>query len=504
MFELDLSKMAVEDVADLEIGEGITLKVYIPLYSLGMTNSYINICGDYLEAIWIGERLAMEAETACIVYDYPQNTPITRLCLTLTQPGPGIKSALYECMLLYNGIDDSNYELFQDTYDIAREKILAFEDTINNFPTRFPELVDDYFANLVNGMYSEMQSEAPEQYQDEITKYPERCVGYWKSSLSSKLGIPCYVSRDGWLLPNAVNLDRFFEIAGQNYSAEKLIPAKVFTVNNASYVLADGMVAFFPMGHYFKSKICSSFAQLEDEDYWPPHTFDCLDASFSHSPLLAHVAANIPPRPRIEECMVDPDGTIVIVDDGQFRHLMFDTMALTLERMENLFSALGNVKQALAENIGFVTDIACDWAALSDEQFEQLCYDLIYNHPLFNPATIRKLGKSRSRDGGRDIEVLDTPRFPGARPRKWVFQCKLITGSKSLSATKLVDIGDMLDHYDVQGFGVMTSAPIDATLYDKLDAVCGKRGVEQMNFSVLELERALARHEIIRCRYFGK
>ncbi|MFJ5486060.1 hypothetical protein [Pectobacterium actinidiae] len=349
-----------------------------------------------------------------------------------------------------------------------------------------------------------MHSEAPEQYQDEITKYPERCVGYWKSSLSSKLGAPCHVSQNGWVLPTTVNLDCFFEVACLNYSAEKLIPAKVLAVNSASYVLADGMAAFFPMGHYFKSKICSSLTQLGDDTPWPPNTFGCLDASFSHSPLLYYVAANIQPRPRIEECIVDPDGTMIIVDDGQFRHIMFDTLALTLEGMKDLHSALGAVAQSLATNIGFVTNISCDWTALSDEQFEQLCYDLIYHHPLFNSATIRKHGKSRSRDGGRDIEVFDIPRYPSLRPRKWIFQCKLVTGSKSLSAAKLVDIGDMLDHYDAQGFGVITSAPIDATLYDKLDAVCDKRNVEQMNFSVLELEQALARHEFVRRRYFGK
>jgi hypothetical protein len=50
----------------------------------------------------------------------------------------------------------------------------------------------------------------------------------------------------------------------------------------------------------------------------------------------------------------------------------------------------------------------------------------------------------------------------------------------------------------------MTSAPIDATLYDKLDAVCGKRKVQQMNFSVLELERELLTKPLIRQRYFQK
>ena len=60
----------------------------------------------------------------------------------------------------------------------------------------------------------------------------------------------------------------------------------------------------------------------------------------------------------------------------------------------------------------------------------------------------------------------------------------------------------MLDHYGADGFGVMTSALIDATLYDKLDRVCAKRDVMQRHFSVLELERAIARHPGIRRRYF--
>ncbi|MFJ5486061.1 hypothetical protein [Pectobacterium actinidiae] len=120
MLKLDLSKMAVEDVADLEIRESITLVVYIPLDSIGITNSYVDICDDYLEAIWASERLAEEAETACIDYDYQQDTHKTRLCLTLTQPSLGIKSALHECAVLYSRIDDDNDELSQDSYSSTR------------------------------------------------------------------------------------------------------------------------------------------------------------------------------------------------------------------------------------------------------------------------------------------------------------------------------------------------------------------------------------------------
>ena len=95
-------------------------------------------------------------------------------------------------------------------------------------------------------------------------------------------------------------------------------------------------------------------------------------------------------------------------------------------------------------------------------------------------------------------------RSPDAKPAKWIFQCKLITTGASLSGRKLQDVGDMLDQHGAAGFGVMTSGPIDATLYDKLDALCGRRKVKQHNYSVYELERELLQHPDLRYLYFER
>jgi hypothetical protein len=73
-----------------------------------------------------------------------------------------------------------------------------------------------------------------------------------------------------------------------------------------------------------------------------------------------------------------------------------------------------------------------------------------------------------------------------------------------LTGRKLQDVGDMLDSHAAEGFGVMTSALIDATLYDKLDGVCGKRSISQLHFSRLELERALVRLPAVRKCYFDR
>ena len=74
----------------------------------------------------------------------------------------------------------------------------------------------------------------------------------------------------------------------------------------------------------------------------------------------------------------------------------------------------------------------------------------------------------------------------------------------SLTGRKLQDVGDMLEIYGAQGFGVITSAPMDATLYDKLDAICNKRHIQQRHFSSYELQRVLTSQPSLRRRYFAE
>jgi len=85
--------------------------------------------------------------------------------------------------------------------------------------------------------------------------------------------------------------------------------------------------------------------------------------------------------------------------------------------------------------------------------------------------------------------------------RSLLLLCHRSTLSKKMASGKPGAV-HMLDQYGAEGFGVMTSGPIDATLYDKLDAVCLKRGVEQLHHSGMELERRLVRYPAIRSRYF--
>ncbi|GCL39621.1 pentapeptide repeat protein [Sphaerospermopsis reniformis] len=144
-------------------------------------------------------------------------------------------------------------------------------------------------------------------------------------------------------------------------------------------------------------------------------------------------------------------------------------------------------------------DISCSWNQLNDNQFEELCYDILREkHKLTN---IDKIGNSRSRDGGRDIVF-----FKGVdinkKPIKWIAQCKLKSDKRSLGSSQVTDISDMLVAQEAKGFCIMTSGIIDATLHDKLDALRDRNGIEVEKWSYLEIERFLAEHPEIKARYF--
>ncbi|TKV76133.1 hypothetical protein [Rhizobium sp. AU243] len=495
--EFDLANDAVCDLDEFNFSGIEQAIVYIPMSSVGRTNSYIDICSDYVDASWAAEMLAATAGSVDLEEEYIRSSHTTRFKLTLNSPSMAFSEKLRDALLIYG--EDCDREGEEGArYLVLRDSIEDYEEALPEYSAILPDLIDSYYVNLVSGAYSEMRSEAPDWYEDQIRKYPERELGFHKSAYSGRLSGNCYSSPSSWLVPNEVPLDVFFAKTGQNYRIEDFVTAEVLVLSGKSFVLSEDLIAYFPMNHYFKSRACASFSARDDENAWDQ--FGWRDASFTHSAYETEFT--MVREPHRESCLVHTGGTMIIVNDGHHNHLLYDTKPLNTVQTKLLSERLGDVLGTVAAATGLSERHLFDWSTLSDEQFEQLCYDVVYSHPKFDSSTIRKLGSSRSRDGGRDIEVWEAPgKNPGTPRRKWVFQCKL-TQSKSLGATKVTDIGDMLEQYDAEGFGVMTSTLIDATLYSKIDSICARRSIESLNFSVLELSRELTRKPAIRRRYF--
>lgn len=484
----------VPSEADFNLIEEVV--VHVPLPSFGSTNSYIDLCSDLLDASWALEMLASYVgsveTTVGTGYFKPNITAVLRGLR------PGLRNALEECALVFN---EEALDTQEDRLGEIRNRINDYEDELHVRSPRLPDIVDWYFTNLMlaNG---ELRSEAPDAYRYQMGMFPERQVGFFRSAYSTALGGDCYASNEGWVVPEFVHLDRFFEATGQKYRLGEFINGEILAVGSRRLVVAEELIANFPIQRFLRSQVCAGFAASKGDDASDTGPFDWLDTPFLPTP--GSYAGELERTIHNTECLIHQTGTLIIVADRSFKHLIYDTEPLNLVAVKRLHEHAAETTRRLATAIGTAGSLACNWASLSDEDFEKLCYDLIFVHPQYDSETIRKLGKARSRDGGRDIEVFEIRRHPTGERRKWIFQCKLIRNGASLGATKVLDIGDMLEQYGAQGFGVLTSAPIDATLYDKLDRICDHRNVEQRHMSVHELEWALSRYPTIRDRYFGR
>lgn len=498
VLEVDYSAEERPDLSEVDFGSLDLVVVHIPLPSFGSSNSHIDLCSDLLDASWALERLAPHAE--CVVTTMGDGYFKPNITAKLRRPGSSIRGALIDCALVFmeDDADPSETERLQD----LRSQIADYEDALPTLVPAVPDIVDRYLANLMaaNG---EFQSEAPDYYEHQMREFPERRLGYFKSAYSGRIGGDCYASHDGWMIDQAIDVDDFFSRTGQHFRLKEFSQGEFFMLSGGAFVTSEHQIVEFPSTEFLRSLVCANLARSKDEDHylsdlyqWPGDTTTPRGLR-SNNLLRQHIASN-----GSAEYFVHETGSIVFVNDGRYRHFLYDTQSLNLVAAKGVRDEVAGLLDGLSAAAGLSDRLNLDWASLTDERFEQLCYDVIYSDPNFDADTIRKYGKSRSRDGGRDIEVREVRRWPSGKPRKWIFQCKLVTNDSSLGATKLVDVGDMLDHYGAQGFGVMTSALIDATLYDKLDGICKKRKVMQRHFDVLKLERTIARHPGIRKLYF--
>lgn len=486
----DLATSLSVDLDQIDFSTLGKLEVVIPLPSFGSSNSYISICSDLLDAAWIVERLAPHAKAIHVVEGRNSYSAI------LDSPRPSVLLPLEEASLLVCDDledDDANSHRFQK----IRTDVCDFEEQIDTYKFQVSEIIDHYWANMQSAYY-ELRYEVPDLFRNHIERYPEHRVGFHRSAESWKLKGPTFASRDSWLVCRSIDLDSFFSSNGQGYRLEDFVIGEVAMVGSQVLAIAAELVVGFPNAAYFRSRVCSGIA-LRDDDGLPE-----LDLFAGEGPFVSPYG-RIPGQeypPFGDLCLVHKTGTMVIVGTSDWWHLLYDAQPLPETTVRELMEQSADLTERLTASIGLSGNLACSWDTLNDDAFETLCYDLIFSNPKFDRESIKKMGKSRARDGGRDIEVREAPGRPGVTARKWIFQCKLVKGGASLGRGRVVDVGDMLDQYQAQGFGMMTSAIIDSGLYDKIESVCMKRGVQQYHFSKLELERALARSPAIRRRYF--
>ena len=375
----------------------------------------------------------------------------------------------------------------------------------------FPELANNYWANLINGAYWEMAGyydSEEEFFKETYRKYPEHKYGFWKNVLSTEYDGTIYFSTDSWLIPPKSNIIEALKVYSGLETNLILEKAEIMKYKDSYVILNSSSAVWFKESWaLFKSILCAEKTLKKQLPVNPEEDLDIIQLSVfqEHSSQRQKMRNddykfNLLDSEKFQYSLSE-FGDLLLVEYLGFSHVFFIQDNLNFEEIKNLtehiplYSKIQNlISQSCLGN--------CNWDELNDDIFEELCYDIIYCHSKFDSTTIQKMGKSKSRDGGRDI-VVKTKKTPTTESELFIIQCKFSNNSNSLSASKLPNAGNVIMQYGAKGYGVFTSTVIDSTLYDMLDGFERNMGIDtSIRWSKYELERFFNRNHQLKNKYF--
>ena len=473
------------------------------------SNSNLSIADDYLFSLFLGESIyPFCSSISCAV-----NLSSIEFDLSVGNACElGLILLRFSEVSYSEGKDDSDETIFDSFHELKMDFQNQLFDS-NKPRVIFHELADSYMANLVAGNcdLSLSENDLRSLYKD----YPEEEFGFWHSFLSPYLNYDLYSSPWAWIIPYDANKNEephnieplLLSYGGmsENFIMEE---ADNLVFNSLpSIVLSQSVMMKFPrMGFNIAQKCAYSILKKNNT------SLPSIDSGFysNSNPKVNHFR-----DVKTHQILLSEDGSLMIVRDDLAQYIFFvdhygysSATEISLKNIDvSVEQDYQNAFDIIADRLSYLAgnhiDISCPWNKLDDELFEQLCYDLITYSSNFDLDTRQKMGKSRSRDGGRDIEVYTRSRFNQPKS-KWIVQCKLLQRSSTLAGSK-VQVSDVIDQYGAEGFWIMTNGVIDATLHDKLDGIARNRKIGIEKWDYLKIERILAKpkYQNIRKRYFG-
>lgn len=473
------------DAAASEQMSSETIKLFISENSSGFifqkvierARHYSDLSTYYLEASYICEEIALLGKSRSFKVDWNSGYHPVAQFVIVPQQLEKLHELLFDFSQVLSGENDDEVLGWIESLD-------EYKDNMRKRNLQFPELADDYFANLINGAYNEYESnyDDPDEFRTTIAKEtPEHLFGFWKCMHSDVIKQDFYVSTESWIIPPTSDLKKVL----RKHSSIKNIALEngsMFSLNGGYYIINENYVIRISFPSLAKAFQCIAYVFNNERTLYEQHEW-LFNLATTYAVKISDFA------------------NFVLFSLNGFNVILWNQTELTFNDINLLNKDAAAIFHTTSALIGLTSTIACPWDQLNDEMFEQLCYDIIYYNPKFDNTTIRKMGKSRSRDGGRDIVVYTQPRL-GYSKEKYIFQCKLIKSGSSLTAKKVPDISDIIEQYEADGYGIFTSGVIDATLYDKIDAIFRRKNIGRELLSINELERLLTRFPKLKKRYF--
>ncbi len=468
----------------LAVSSGRAFAVDVALPSVGSSNSHLDLADDFLDASLIAERLGAHAARRSMSWTKVEHLNVIRL--DLDSYDPHAMALELARMAVFVDYPEHETEGLRGEFEQVWESRYDYEESLEKSDLLFPEIADHYVGNLVMS-YGEWED--PAALKAHLQRYPERRYGFFVTR-SIRAGGQVVLSSDGELiLSSGVLLAEVLDSIG--YSGEALLPAQIVMTEQEASFIGGPVVVGVPSELVTQAIACGDeFVRRMQPD---PDSYD----------LIAFRGRVGGSNDEASAWVGDLSGFAALRCSGFTIVFFSDDQRPTPGR-----TAQAEVLQSLATSLhdGGSTSSALElpWEVLDDEQFEQLCWDYLYASPHFDRDRLEKMGKSRSRDGGRDLVVWTKRAPPFYRsPVKWVFQCKHIRADDSLTPKHIKNIGDVIEQYDAGGYGVMTCGYIDPTLHDRVDSICGKRGVEVRKVDRFLLQAFVSARPHLFDKYFG-
>ena len=446
---------------------GFVLKMHYN--HIGSCQSSIDVMQDHLEMAFILEKLLQYSRITRYERNYSAYPP--DIFATLI-PNESTIFLLAEELFYVSVLKAKESDPDEESLDSITNDLIDFEDEIEQISFKFIDEIEDYYANYINQGIYEIASESSDDENEYLSSYfsknPEWEYGFWKHHLSKIPKESVYFSSFCWVVKNDV---------GINLLLSKYSGIEEVTFNDA--ILVDALI--------FNDFTVIDFNSFENIDT----AFSLIDklSKTSNKSIAIQISQNI---------------DIVKISYSGYFIIYFNFQKLRENTIKELYEKATWLKERLSTLLGFSKKTSYDWNILTDESFEELCHNIIYNDIRFDRLTIRKMGKSKSRDGGRDIVVWTKSQL-GNAAKKYIVQCKLLKKSSSLKKSMMHSISNVIMEYEADGYIIMTNAKIDGGLYDMLDGFSRNEKMKtdtKTNFSRLELELYLDSHGDLKQRYF--
>ncbi len=438
--------------------------IEIPLSSIGVTNNNIDIASDYAWALFAGEELYKICSSVKMGFNQDKH----QYAIVFSVEPENIDKLAAKLLWLAKGFEDFEDEDFSEAGN-------DFEASLLSFPVvHFPELADSFMANYLPWVEWQIEDEEREKLYKE---HPTWRYHFWKSFASQQFGVDLYSSPYAWIVPSPFDVRLLLPFLGweSNKNEIHLKDAFTFRINNEPLVLV-GQEAVVHLPYYCMNKAieCWWWGLKYTGKKQFEGSIKSLERYEQKSGL--QLVDGLEFRDYLSEqefqWYMSNDGSIVVAELEQVKFLLFPDVGdkVSQSTLTSYFSIVEETHAKLKDILGFNRLVHLNWELFDDEKFEELCYDILSRCDRFDSSSIRKMGKSRSRDGGRDIEIWTRRRY-GKPSEKWIYQCKFSSKTDSSLSGSKITISDVIDQYEADGFGIMTNLVIDSTLYDKLDGI---------------------------------